>query len=147
MKGFARLTWTVLFVSALALPDQSASSGQFQQTDVFISGTDGYHTYRIPSLLVTENGTLLAFCEGRKKSRGGSGDIDLLVKRSQDCGKTWPVSRVLYPEPSAYSCLVVLPDGDIACLYEAGQNNPYEKIVFARFSFHWLSKEKKSLAT
>jgi len=96
MKGFARLTWTFLFVSALALPDPSASSGQPQQTEVFISGMDGYHTYRIPSLLVTENGALLAFCEGRKKGRGDSGDIDLLVKRSQDGGKTWSQQQVVW---------------------------------------------------
>ena len=40
-----------------------------QLTPVFVSGTDGYHTYRIPALLVTKAGTLLAFCEGRKNSR------------------------------------------------------------------------------
>jgi len=145
VKELARLTWTFLFVSALVLPDQSASSQQPQQISAFISGTNGYHTYRIPSLLVTENGTLLAFCEGRKKGRGDSGDIDLLVKRSEDGGKTWPVSRVLYPGPSAYSCLAALPDGDIGCLYEAGQKHPYEKIVFARFSLHRLTKGKKVL--
>jgi len=96
MKGFARLTWTFLFLSALVLPDQSASSQQPQQISVFISGTNGYHTYRIPSLLVTENGTLLALCEGRKKGRGDSGDIDLLVKRSKDGGKTWSKQQVVW---------------------------------------------------
>jgi len=96
MKGFARLIWIFLLVSALALPDQSALSGQPQHINVFISGTDGYHTYRIPSLLVTENDTLLAFCEGRKKSRGDSGDIDLLFKRSQDSGKTWSQQQVIW---------------------------------------------------
>lgn len=96
MKGFARLTWTFLFVGTLALPDQLALSQQPQQTNVFVSGTDGYHTYRIPSLLVTENSTLLAFCEGRKKGRGDSGDIDLLVKRSEDGGKTWSKQQVVW---------------------------------------------------
>ena len=59
------------------------------QQDIFVSGTEGYHTFRIPSLLVTAKGSLLAFCEGRKKGRGDSGDIDLVLKRSTDGGKTW----------------------------------------------------------
>ncbi|HPD48605.1 MAG TPA: sialidase family protein [Anaerohalosphaeraceae bacterium] len=66
-----------------------------QKTDVYVSGRNGYHTYRIPALLTTSKGTLLAFCEGRKNGRGDSGDIDLLVKRSSDHGKTWSAATVV----------------------------------------------------
>ncbi|HKJ66825.1 MAG TPA: sialidase family protein, partial [bacterium] len=38
-------------------------------TDVYRAGMDGYHTYRIPALLLTGSGVLLAFCEGRKNDR------------------------------------------------------------------------------
>lgn len=65
------------------------------QTDVFVAGTQGYHTFRIPSLLVTPSGDLLAFCEGRKNGRGDSGDIDLVLKRSKDQGATWGPLQVL----------------------------------------------------
>lgn len=58
-------------------------------TAVWISGTDGYHTYRIPAVIATSKGTLLAFCEGRRNSSSDSGDIDLLLKRSRDGGRTW----------------------------------------------------------
>ncbi|MBK7927878.1 MAG: exo-alpha-sialidase [Bryobacterales bacterium] len=34
--------------------------------EVFRAGEGGYHTYRIPALLETKKGTLLAFCEGRR---------------------------------------------------------------------------------
>jgi sialidase-1 len=57
--------------------------------EVFTSGQDGYHTYRIPAILRTAKRTLLAFCEGRKDSGRDWGDIDLLVKRSRDGGRTW----------------------------------------------------------
>ena len=60
-----------------------------EQTDLWISGTDGYHTYRIPSLLTTPRGAVLAFCEGRKSGSGDHGDVDLLMKRSTDDGRTW----------------------------------------------------------
>jgi sialidase-1 len=57
--------------------------------EVFTSGQEGYHTYRIPAIVRTVEGTLLAFCEGRKNSQRDWGDIDLLVKRSTDGGRTW----------------------------------------------------------
>jgi sialidase-1 len=66
------------------------------QRDLFAAGTDGYHTYRIPALLVTDEGTLLAFCEGRRNHAGDHGDVDLLVKRSTDGGRSWSGQRVVY---------------------------------------------------
>ena len=69
------------------------------KTHVFISGRNGYHTYRIPALLMTKAGTLLAFCEGRRNGRGDHGDLDLLVKRSEDGGETWSEQQLIYGEP------------------------------------------------
>jgi sialidase-1 len=63
--------------------------------DVFVAGQEGYHTFRIPSLLVTAKGTLLAFAEGRKNGRADSGDIDLVLKRSNDAGRTWSALQVV----------------------------------------------------
>ena len=85
-----------LFVLAAApsglLADQAPAS------DVFVAGDEGYHTYRIPALLRTPAGTLLAFCEGRKEHRGDHGDIDLLLKRSTDGGQTWGPIELVYEE-------------------------------------------------
>ena len=67
-------------------------------TDVFASGREGYHTFRIPALVVTKQGTLLAICEGRKTSRADHGDVDLVFKRSTDGGRTWGPLRLLYEE-------------------------------------------------
>jgi sialidase-1 len=63
---------------------------------LFISGQGGYHTYRIPALAVTTRGTVLAFAEGRKNSRGDSGDIDLLLRCSTDHGETWSPTQVVW---------------------------------------------------
>ncbi len=67
-------------------------------------------------------------------SRGGR--VNMTVRASYDDGRTWPHQRVFYEGPSAYSDLAVLPDGRIACLYEAGRKRPYESIVFAAFTLH-----------
>lgn len=68
------------------------------ETDVFVSGADGYNTYRIPSIITTKKGVLLAFSEGRKSGRSDAGNIDLVMRRSQDAGKTWSKMHVLWDD-------------------------------------------------
>ncbi|MGI6164968.1 MAG: sialidase family protein [Limnochordia bacterium] len=63
--------------------------------DLFVGGQDGYHTYRIPAIVATENGTLLAFCEGRRNESGDAGAIDLLLRRSVDGGQNWSRFQVV----------------------------------------------------
>lgn len=63
---------------------------------LFKSGEEGYSNYRIPSLITTRDGSLLAFCEARKDHRGDSGNIDLVLKRSTDGGETWSAPIVVW---------------------------------------------------
>ncbi|MEX0610682.1 MAG: sialidase family protein [Pirellulales bacterium] len=85
-----------LFAVALTVtPFALADSRQF---DVFVSGTDGYHTYRIPAIVTSTQGTVLAFCEGRKRSASDTGKIDLLLKRSTDGGNTWSAQQIVFSD-------------------------------------------------
>jgi len=56
---------------------------------VFSSGESGYHTFRIPAIIKNKKGHLLAFCEGRKTGSADFGNVDIVLKRSLDGGKTW----------------------------------------------------------
>ncbi|MDH6626904.1 sialidase-1 [Streptomyces sp. LBL] len=60
----------------------------------FRAGHEGYAGFRIPAVVVTAAGTLLAFCEGRVDSGRDWGHIDIVVKRSTDGGRTWGPLRV-----------------------------------------------------
>lgn len=71
-----------------------------EQMTLYQSGTEGYHTFRIPALIVTMAGTILAFAEGRKHGRGDAGEIDLVLKRSVDNGITWEPPQVVVTEPA-----------------------------------------------
>jgi len=62
---------------------------------LFKSGREGYLRYRIPALLTTSRGTLLAFCEGRKDGGSLQGNIDIVLKRSEDGGKSWSKLRTI----------------------------------------------------
>ena len=77
----------------------------------------------------------------------GEKRVNMTVRLSRDEAQTWPTSKVIYPGPSAYSCLTVLADGSIGMLYENGLKTPYEKIIFARFNLEWLTDGRDSLAS
>lgn len=64
----------------------------------------------------------------------------LTVRASLDDGKTWPLARTLYEGPSAYSDLAALGGDRFACLYEAGEKKPYERIVLAIMGMKDLTK-------
>jgi len=61
----------------------AVGAGDLEQADLFVGGTEGYHTYRIPAMVVTGKGTVLAFCEGRKVGQSDAKDIDLLIRREE----------------------------------------------------------------
>ena len=66
-----------------------------KKTDVFTAGTngqsnpDGINSYRIPALLKTDKGTLIAGADERRLHHSDWGDIGMVVKRSEDKGQTW----------------------------------------------------------
>lgn len=84
-------------VGLTARADENPARGPQQQL-LFRSGEGGYHTYRIPSLIVTPKGILLAFCEGRKHGGSDTGKIDLLLRRSRNGGKTWDAAQVVWED-------------------------------------------------
>ncbi len=90
-------SWTFALLAAVSLCRPTIAA-ELAQSDVFTAGQDGYHTYRIPALVVTKKGTLLAICEGRKTGRGDHGDLDLVQKRSTDGGQTWGPLELIHEE-------------------------------------------------
>lgn len=65
------------------------SQGLFEQTELFVGGQDNYNTYRIPSLICTKSGTVLAFSEGRIDIGKDGGPTDIVLKRSLGNGGPW----------------------------------------------------------
>ncbi len=62
---------------------------------IFKNHRDGYNMFRIPAIVATNSGKLLAFCEGRKNLMD-HGDIDLVMKTSADNGNTWSDLQVIW---------------------------------------------------
>lgn len=97
----------IALAGLLALsPLLSAAEPFMEKQDLFIVGEDpAYNIYHIPGIVVTAKGTVLAWCEARKRPAGVSDwdDIRVLLRRSSDDGKTWsaPKSIADVPGPKA----------------------------------------------
>jgi sialidase-1 len=91
----------------------------FERIDLFEAGADGYQTCRIPVLVRTPSGALLATCEARRHW-GDWSDIDILVRRSVDNGKSWTSASVLADGgvlPASNSNLLVDAQGHLHFIY------------------------------
>src|SRR5882762_7217999 len=71
------------------------ATAQTPGVPVFTSGTEGYKSFRIPAILRSPNGDLLAFAEGRVKGGNDYGNIDIVMKRSKDGGASWSALSVV----------------------------------------------------
>ncbi len=65
---------------------------------IFKSGTEGYSTFRIPAIVTTNSGRLLAFAEGRVNGSSDTGNIDLVMRSSDDDGKTWSQLKIIWDD-------------------------------------------------
>src|SRR5262249_40547989 len=74
----------------------------FEKKDLFKVGDDpGYNISHIPGIVVTARGSVLAWCEARKRPAGASDwdDVRILLRRSTDDGKTWSPPRSIAEVP------------------------------------------------
>jgi len=97
MRVLSHLKKNIKGVIALLFLGVGVAFGQ-EPNALFKSGEEGYKCYRIPTIVITNKGTLLAFAEARKNGCGDAGDIDLVVRRSADGGKTWSPMSVVWDD-------------------------------------------------
>lgn len=76
-------------LSTLAL----AGEPKIETSDVFPPGFNGIARYRIPGIVVTTKGTVLAYSEARKNNSSDWGEIEIHLRRSMDGGRTWLPSQ------------------------------------------------------
>ena len=104
------------------------------KTQVFKQGTDGYNTFRISVVVRSNEGTLLCFAEGRTNSSDDFGDIDIVMKRSTDNGKTWQKLQVVAEDGINRCCNptpVVLGNDKIILVYSWNHDStPDDHIIY-----------------
>lgn len=81
---------SLLFVACASI---SAAEPLLENTDVFPAGMNGIARYRIPGIVVSAKGTVLAYSEARKNISSDWGEIEIHLRRSTDGGKTWEAAK------------------------------------------------------
>lgn len=108
---------------------------QIKSVPVYVSGIEGYKSFRIPAIIKAPNGDLLAFCEGRVHGAGDFGDIKIVLKRSSDKGKTWSALQIVAsndslqagnPAPVVDYTDPRFPKGRIFLFYNTGNGHEME---------------------
>jgi len=104
MVAFSNLPFmrTFLLLALLSCVTVQAAEPLLTKQDLFVSGEDpAYNVYHIPGVVVTAKGTVLAWCEARKRPSGVSDwdDIRILLRRSTDDGKTWSAPKSIADVP------------------------------------------------
>jgi sialidase-1 len=100
-------------------------SGRLRQLGArFAARTGGYHNYRVPGILCTPNGVILATVEARRGHGGDWDGNDVLLRRSSDGGATWCEAQTVadcdHYGPGPISNFVLIgdrPDGSVHALY------------------------------
>jgi sialidase-1 len=105
---------------------------------VFEGGVGGYKQYRIPGMVVTAKGTVLAYCEGRKTGKGDWDTIDLFLRRSLDGGKTWEASKKIAEVPGPKSRSAVALAQKKVNAEDVTYNNPVAIVDRKRGMVHLL---------
>ena len=93
-KRALHLTLKADDIERLPTKEDLKAAARVEKTLLFEAGEDGYAVFRIPGIVVTTKGTLLAYCVGRK-APGDWADIDIHLRRSTDGGKTWELRKKL----------------------------------------------------
>lgn len=95
MKRSRRVVCVAIVALLMTCGSLAAAEPLLKQGPLFVNGADDYHCYRIPALVVTKRGTVLAFAEARKDSCSDHANVDLALRRSSDGGRTWGKMQII----------------------------------------------------
>lgn len=130
-----------MIAAAITAVSPRAAFGQepsLEKITLFERGKDGYELYRIPGIVVTKKGTVLAYCEARKTGRSDWGTIDLLLRRSTDGGKTWDKPRQIANVEGPKSRNPVAIERKQASPGDVTYNNPAAIVDHKTGAIHFL---------
>ena len=94
----ATLVTVLLLVGGEIMASQAVTINVHHVDLPIFENRDGTY-YRLPSILVTQKGTVLAACQKRKGRGDDWAESALVLKRSTDGGQTWGPEQTLYERP------------------------------------------------
>ncbi len=112
-----------MWVWLLAAASTALAAG-IERHEVFTADSGGYAIYRIPGIVVTGRGSVLAYCEARKSDRGDWNAIDIVMRRSADGGRTFDAMRSIASVSGPHRKNPVALAQGLAAAGDVTYNNP-----------------------
>ena len=122
-----------LDVPASKTPSRQGMKVYNQQTFVFQPTSDGNRFYRIPAMILDQNGNPVVAIDRRYENNAdlGNNKIDVSIKRSEDNGRTWSAQNIVAVGKTSIearygygdAALARTKNGRIICLMACGKNN------------------------
>ena len=128
-----QLYFTILFLLPCVANSQASQS--FSERPIFVNGEEGYQCFRIPAIIKNGKGDLLAFAEGRTEGCNDFGNLDIVLKISENDGDTWSPLQVVVdngdfqagnPAPVLDMHDEDFPEGRVLLLFNTGNNHESE---------------------
>ncbi len=111
-----KLKFSVILAALLWVQPLTAQHGAsvINTQNIFTTPKNGfsYHNFRIPALLVTNDGTFLAFAEGREGKNSDHAENDIVMRRSLDQGKTWLPTQIIMHDNKNCTMNPVVVEGE-----------------------------------
>tara|TARA_X000001036_G_scaffold145591_1_gene138433 strand:+ start:247 stop:1410 length:1164 start_codon:yes stop_codon:yes gene_type:complete len=113
----------------------SQVDSNFTEQILFENGKEDYACYRIPAILQLRNGKILSFVEGRVNGCNDFGNIDILMKHSDDGGLNWSKQKIIVdnkslqvgnPAPVVDHHDPLFPSGRIFLFFNTGTQSEQE---------------------
>lgn len=134
LPGISTLLLTIFGLTGVL----HAAEPMLSKSNIFEAGMDGYKLYRIPGIVATAKGTLLAYCEARKSDKGDWGHIDIVLRRSSDGGASWePMRKIVAPPKDAERNPAAVKQG-LGKPGEITANNPVAIVDHKTGAVHFL---------
>jgi sialidase-1 len=121
---FCSLALMLVALGSLAPWAVRADEPLLEKIDLFEAGEGGYALYRIPGIVVTRSGAVLAYCEARRTGKSDWDTIDILLRRSADGGRTWSAPQEMADVPGPKSKNPVALAQKLANPNDVTYNNP-----------------------
>src|SRR5688572_3685609 len=116
--------WIRTALALCLLTNAFGAEAEIAKIDIWRAGEDGYKLFRIPGIVVTSKGTVLAYAEARKSERGDWGAIDIVLRRSTDGGRTGSPFRKIADVEGPKRKNPVAVAQNLAATDEVTYNNP-----------------------
>lgn len=135
------LPFLIILIVSSCSNDQILNEPEINVQDLFIAGENGYHTYRIPGIVVTDEGKILAYCAARKGKGSDWDEIHVALRTSKDGGNSWSDMQIIAQADS------LVTDNPMAIVdYQTGVVHFLYQVDYNRLFYMWSDNEGDSFS-